>query len=186
MIVVPGSDGGLEHAGKHAHFLADNGVPALAVALFKTKHTGKNCWSQNGESLPYTPYKMRKFNMLKLIWRAKEFNILETNTGKKVVPQSVIPIEKLKIPIMMFSTKVDTIWPSTESCEIMCKKLEENQYPYPYKHIAFEHMSHMMLEYCGKVIKYFIKSEKSDPEACYAERDVMGQETIKWIEDIWN
>ena len=25
MIVVSGSDGGLEHAGKHAHFLADNG-----------------------------------------------------------------------------------------------------------------------------------------------------------------
>lgn len=47
-------------------------------------------------------------------------------------------------------------------------------------------MSHMILEYCGKGIKYFIKSEKSDPEACYAERDVMGQETIKWIEDIWN
>lgn len=41
MIVVSGSDGGLEHAGKHAHFLADNGVPALAVVLFKTKHTGK-------------------------------------------------------------------------------------------------------------------------------------------------
>lgn len=41
MIVVSGSDGGLEHAGKHAHFLADNGVPALAVALFKTRHTGK-------------------------------------------------------------------------------------------------------------------------------------------------
>ena len=42
MIVVSGSDGGLEHAGKHAHFLADNGVPALAVALFKTRHTGKD------------------------------------------------------------------------------------------------------------------------------------------------
>ena len=33
MIVVSGSDGGLEHAGKHAHFLADNGVPALAILV---------------------------------------------------------------------------------------------------------------------------------------------------------
>lgn len=256
MIVVSGSDGGLEHSGKHARFLADNGVPALAVALFKTKHTEKQlnkiplerigtviawlkekgyqnigmdgtskgaeytfasaltypeiscvivktpswfyseglvrgqpsnecCWSLNGKGLPFTPYKTRKLNTLKLMWKAKEYNILEINTGKEIVPQSIIPIEKLKIPILMFSTKTDTIWPSTESCEKMCGILEENHYPYPYKHIAFEHMSHMMLEYCGREIKYFIKSEKEAPEECYAERDIMGQETILWIREVW-
>lgn len=256
MIVVSGSDGGLEHAGKHAHFLADNGVPALAVALFKTRHTGKAlskvpverigaviswlkekgyqkigmdgtskgseytfaaalaypeigcvvvktpswyyseglsgsqttgecCWSYQGESLPFTPYKIRKFNMLSLFWEAKEFNLLKINTGKEIVQESVIPIEKLKIPILMFSTKVDTVWPSTESCEILCKKLETSGYAYPYQHIAFDHMSHMMLEYCGAEIKYFIKSEKENPEACYAERSVMGEKTIQWINNVW-
>ncbi len=43
----------------------------------------------------------------------------------------------------------------------------------------------MMLEYCGKEIKYFIKSEKADPDACFAERKVMGEECIKWIRDVW-
>lgn len=257
VIVVSGSDGGLEHAGKHAHFLADNGIPALAVALFKTKHTektlnkvpierigtaiswlkdkgyqkigmdgtskgseytfaaaltypdiscvivktpswfyseglsgsnpsGECCWSYKGKGLPFTPYKMRKFNMLKMLLEAKEFNILKTNTGKNIVPQSVIPVEKLKVPILMFSTKTDTVWPSTESCEKICETLKSNGYPYPYKHIAFENMSHMMIEYCGRAIKYFIKSEKENPEACFAERDVMGQETVKWIKEIWN
>lgn len=42
MIVMSGSEGGLEHAGKMAHFLQDNGIPALALGYFKTKHTGKN------------------------------------------------------------------------------------------------------------------------------------------------
>lgn len=257
VIVVSGSDGGLEHAGKHAHYLADNGVPALAVALFKTKHTEKNlnkvpiervgtviswlkgkgyqkiamdgtskgteytfaaalyypdiscvivktpswyyseglsggqptgecCWSYKGESLPFTPYKMRKINMLKLLWKAREFNILDVNSGKDIVPESIIPIEKLKVPILMFSTKTDTVWPSTESCEKMCEILKSNSYAYPYKHIAFEHISHMMIEYCGREIKYFIKSEKENPEACFAERDVMGEETVKWIKDVWD
>lgn len=38
---------------------------------------------------------------------------------------------------------------------------------------------------CGKEIKYFIKSEKENPRACYAERAVMGEETIKWIRNVW-
>lgn len=256
VIVLSGSDGGLEHASKHARFLADNNIPSFALALFKTKHTGKElnevpvervatliswlqekgykkigidgtskgteysllaalqypeiscvilktpsyfyseglsngqptgecCWSKEGKSLPFTPYKERKINMLKLLWKAKEFNILEVNTGKKINPDSIIPIEKLQVPILMFSTKVDTIWPSYEACEYMIKRLEENNYAYPYKHIAFEHMSHMMLEYCGKEIKYFVKSEKEDPVACYRERDIMGEETVKWINDVW-
>ncbi len=41
MNVVSGSEGGLEHAEKCSSFLQDNGIPALALGYFKTKHTGK-------------------------------------------------------------------------------------------------------------------------------------------------
>lgn len=256
VIVVSGSDGGLEHASKHARYLAGHGIPSLALALFKTKHTGKYlnevpiervkeviqylksqdyqkiamdgtskgceytfacaleypdiscvivktpsyfyseglikgkpsracCWSKENKSLPYTPYKENNKSVFRMILENKEFNILEMNTGKTIVPASIIPINKLNIPILMFSTKVDTVWPSYDSCLTMMKTLEQHQYKYPYKHIAFEHMSHMMLEYCGKEIKYFIKSEKEDPEACYKERDIMGEETMKWLKEVW-
>lgn len=256
VIVVSGSDGGLEHAGKHARYLADHGIPSLALALFKTKHTGKYlnevplervkdviqylkaqgyqkiamdgtskgceytfacaleysdisciivktpsyfyseglikgkpshacCWSKDGKSLPYTPYKENNKSVLRMILENKEFNILEMNTGKTINPASIIPINKLNVPILMFSTKIDTIWPSYDSCLTMIDTLEKNNYTYPYKHIAFEHMSHMMLEYCGKEIKYFIKSEKEDPVSCYKERDIMGEETIQWLKDVW-
>ena len=67
----------------------------------------------------------------------------------------------------------------------MEERLNINQFVYPHKHICFEHMSHMMLEYCGKGIKYFIKSEKEFPEECARERVIMGQECIKWIEEVW-
>ena len=55
-----------------------------------TVPSGTSCWSYEGKELPYTPYKTRK-----------------------------LPIEKIKAPILMFSTEVDTIWPSKESCEKM-------------------------------------------------------------------
>lgn len=171
--------------------------PQLSCVILKTpswfyseglkggRPSGNCCWSLKGEGLPYTPYKERKINMPGLILKNREYNILEVNTDKKVVPESVIEIERIKAPILMFSTRADTIWPSTESCEKMCARLQEKGFAYPYKHIAFDHMSHMMLEYCGKEIKYFIKSEKEDPAACYAEREIMGNECVKWIEEVW-
>ncbi len=256
IIIFSGSEGGLEHAQKSARYLQDNGITALALGYFKTKHTpkaldlisveifddvinrlkelgyekigiegvskgaelalaaalrypdisciilktpswyyseglkngqpsGNCCWSFNGQGLPFTPYKERKINMLKLLWRAKEFNILEFNTDKHILQESIIPVEQIKAPILMFSTKVDTIWPSSESCEKICERLKENNFEYPYKHISFDYMSHMMLEYCGREIKYFIKSEKENPDACFKERAIMGKECISWIEKIW-
>ena len=206
MIVMSGSDGGLEHAGKLAKYLADHGIPALALALFRTKHTGKSldripverigsamawlkkrgyqkigiegvskgaeyalaaaihypeigcvivktpswfyseglvngqpaghsCWTWKGKELPYTAYTQRKYKTLKLFREAGEFNLLALNRGKKIFPESVIPVEKIQAPILMMSTKVDTVWDSAEICA--------------------------------------------------KEREQMGRECVEWIEKIW-
>ena len=256
IIALSGSEGGLEHAGKLAKFLQDNGIPSLALGYFKTKHSvkslnkielenikaaiewlkdlgyekigiegcskgaeyaaaaaiafhelscvilkipswfysegmngmapsGTSCWSYEGKELPFTPYKTRKLPVMKEMIKHKEYNIYAINTGKKINPDSIIPIEKIKAPILMFSTEVDTIWPSKESCERMEERLNGNKFSYPHKHICFEHMSHMMLENCGKGIQWFMKSEKQFPEECARERVIMGQECIKWIEQVW-
>lgn len=147
--------------------------------------SGTSCWSYKGKEIPYTPYKTRKLPAIKEIIKNKEYNILAINTGKKVNPASIIPIEEIKAPILMFSTEVDTIWPSKDSCEKMEARLNSHLFSYPHKHICFKHMSHMMLENCGSAIKWFIKSEKQFPEECARERVMMGQECIKWIEKVW-
>lgn len=54
--------------------------------------------------LPYTPYKTREFHMPKMMWKAKEYNILEVNVGKRVLSESVIPVEKIHAPILILST----------------------------------------------------------------------------------
>ena len=256
MITISGSDGGMEHPAKLARFLADSGVPALALGLFRTRHTGKSldrvpvdrigdviawlqkrgyqkigiegvskgaeyalaaaieypqlscviiktpswyyseglcrkrpaghcCWTLHGQDLEYTPYAQRKFNAVKLICQAGEYNLLPINTTKQVDLLSVIPIERVHAPILMLSTKADTIWPSEESCQKLCERLKAHDFPYPYQHTSFEKMSHMMLENCGKAIRWFFKSEKQFPEICAQERKVMGQLCLNWIEQVW-
>lgn len=256
MIVMSGSDGGLEHAGKLSHFLQDNGIPALALGFFKTKHTSKvldripleiigsaidwlkkegyrrigiegvskgseyalaaaiaypelscvivktpgwfyseglkngaplgtSCWSYQGKELAFTPYKVRKANMLKMLWKHKEFNLLDMNVGKDIEEKSIIPVEQVKAPILILSVAMDTVWPSKESGEKLVSRLEEHRFQYPYKHVCYGHMSHMMMEYCGSEIKYFVKSEKQYPEECAKERIAMGRECVNWIENVW-
>lgn len=256
MIVMSGSEGGLEHAGKLARFLQDQGIPALAFGYFKTKHTkktldripleivqeallwlknegyekvgiegvskgaeyalaaaiafpqiscvivktpswfyseglrkgqpsGTSCWSYQGKALPFTPYKIRKFHILQTLWEAKEYHLLKFNTGKDIQSDSVIPVEKINGPILMLSVAKDTIWPSKESAELMSQRLEQKGFSYPFKHICYEHMSHMMLEYCGSEIKYFIKSERAYPLQCQKERQEMGMACVEWIEKVW-
>ncbi|UZT81289.1 acyl-CoA thioester hydrolase/BAAT C-terminal domain-containing protein [Caproicibacterium sp. BJN0003] len=257
VIVMSGSEGGLNHTEKLAHFLQDHNIPALALGLFKTKNSQRNldripleriydaiiwlqrnnykniavegvskgaeyalaaaiaypelscvivktpswfysegiisnrpsgtsCWSYLGKELPFTPYKKRKFGMGKTLWKTKEFNLLEVNTGKAVVPESIIPVEKIKAPILMFSTSVDTIWPSKESCEKLEDRLNKKNFSYPHRHVCFDHMSHMMMEYCDPQIRWFMKSERQFPEECAKERKKMGNICVDWIKNIWN
>lgn len=107
--------------------------------------------------------------MIKMLWEAKEFNIFPVNIGKEMVASSIIQIEKIHAPILIFSTKADTVWPSYESGLKLCERLQKAQYPYPCKHVSFEHMSHMMLENCGEDIKYFLSLKKKEAEEKRAE-----------------
>lgn len=97
----------------------------------------------------------------------------------------MIPVEKIHAPILILSLEKDTVWPSKESGEKLALCLREHNFAYPYRHICFAHMSHMMLEYCGSEIKYFIKSERQYPQECAKERQEMGRACVEWIEEIW-
>jgi len=150
--------------------------------------TGTSCWIWRGEELPYTPYESRRFHLIKELWKHREFNILAFNGfngGKNVHPGSVIPIEKVKAPILIQTLRCDTVWPSAASGEKLAQRLERCHFAYPYKVTCFEHMSHMMLEDCGSEMRYFFKSERQYPEECAAERKQMGAETLDWIENVW-
>ena len=260
MIVMSGSNGGMKLTKQEAEFYHRNGIPSLALALFKTKQTpkelsrvpvefvekaiawlikqgykqigidgtskgsemaliaaslfpelscvivrvpshfvseglsgsGKNkapsgtsCWSYRGRELPYAPYRSRTFNILQMFMREKEMHIITFNRDKEITPETMIPIENIKAPILMLSSKHDEVWPSYESAVYMEKKLNEIGFPYPHKHIAYEHMSHAVLTRLPWIYKMAFKSERRHPKECAKDRDALKNELLDWVNADW-
>ena len=260
MIVMSGSNGGMKLTKQEAEFYHRNGIPSLALALFKTKQTpkelsrvpvefvekaiawlikqgykqigidgtskgsemaliaaslfpelscvivrvpshfvseglsgsGKNkapsgtsCWSYRGRELPYAPYRSRTFNILQMFMREKEMHIITFNRDKEITPETLIPIENIKAPILMLSSKHDEVWPSYESAVYMEKKLTEIGFPYTHKHIAYEHMSHAVLTRLPWIYKMAFKSERRHPKECAKDRDALKNELLDWVNADW-
>lgn len=260
MIVLSGSNGGMRITKDCAGFYCDNGIPALAVALFKTKETPKNldrvpveyirfaikwlkkqgyehigidgtskgseiallaatifselscviarvpshfiseglvtygkskrpsgtsCWSYNGREIPFAPYKAREFNVLKTLLKEREMHLIDINKEKVVTKETLIPIEKIKAPILLLSAVNDTVWPSYESSLYMEEYLKEKGFAYPLKHVAFETLSHAMLTEISPIYRLAFKTERENKEKCAEERIQLKKEILNWVQNIW-
>lgn len=260
MIMLSGSNGGMKLTKKCAEFYNRNGIPALAVALFKTKQTSKNldrvpieyiesaiqwlkrkgyerigidgtskgseiallsatlfkdlsciiarvpshfvseglvicgkskrpsgtsCWSYRGHEIPYAPYNVRKFNLPKILMKEKELYLININREKTITENALIPIEKIEAPILLLSAVNDTVWPSYESSLYMEKYLKEKEFTYPYKHVAFDNLSHAMVTDGSIIYRAAFKTERQNKRKCAEERMQLQNELLHWVEEIW-
>ena len=147
--------------------------------------SGTSCWSYRDKELPYAPYRSRSFNLLSVLLKEKELHIISFNRDKDVNPEAIIPIERIKAPILLLSSKHDEVWPSFESAELMEKKLTEIGFPYPHRHIAFEHMSHAMLTELPWIYRMAFKSERQHPKECARDRETLRKELLDWAGEVW-
>ena len=260
VIVMSGSNGGMSLTEKEAQFYHQHGIPALALALFKTKQTqkdldrvpveyveraiawlkkrgyqriaidgtskgselallagsmfpeitcviarvpsyfvseglcmkglskgpsGTSCWSYRGKELPFASYRARKFNMAKMLLKEKELHILTFNRGKKVTPETIIPVERINGPVLLISSKHDEVWESYQSACIMEKKLTDAAFPFAHKHVAFPHLSHAMMTAYSPMYRLFFKHERRYPNECAAERKQLKKQLLHWIRAVW-
>lgn len=149
------------------------------------KPSGTSCWSYKGKELPFTPYKSRKINMIKLLLKEKELHLITINGDKDVTDDTIIPVEKIKAPILILSVMNDTVWPSYESSCYIEKRLQDSNYPYKYKHIVFPTMSHAMLTDISWVYKIAFKTERQNKEKCKEERMQLAEEILDWVNNTW-
>ena len=56
-------------------------------------------------------------------------------------------------------------------------RLEENRFPYEYKHVAYEYMSDALLTKLPIIYKMAFKSERENSKACAVDRENMKKES---------
>lgn len=198
-IAVQGISRGAEYAAAAAvHFSEISCVILRAPSWFygeglvKNNPSGASCWTFRGEELPYAPFAERSFTGKRRREKTKNtdqgaFKSRPLLAAKAASDKNsaAIPIEKVRGPVLLFSTEADTVWPSAESARRLETRLAESSFPYPHEHICYQHMSHIMLENASKFAREVFASEKEFPAECAAERKAMGEATIHWLEEVW-
>ena len=147
--------------------------------------SGTSCWSYRGKELPYAPYKARTFNITKMFREEREMHIITFNRDKDITSESMIPIANIKAPILMLSSKNDTVWPSYDSATYINNKLNEIGYPYRHKHVAYENMSHALVTELPFIYKIAFKAERKNAKGCKKDRERMKNELLEWVNNIW-
>ena len=157
----------------------------LAASGKSKKPSGTSCWSYKGRELPYAAYNCRSFDLPKIVAAEKEMHLITINKQKTVKEEDIIPVEKIKGPILFLSGKNDVVWPSYDSCVYMEKRLDDHEFAFTHKHIAFEYIGHVMTDKISPVYRLAFKDERRYKHECAEERTKLVSEIIDWTENVW-
>jgi uncharacterized protein len=101
-------------------------------------------WSYKGQPVPFVPY--APYDDSKVVnsqWiELYELSLKQT----QAVEKATIKVENINGPILLLTGKEDTMWPSTQMCEMIVKRLKEYKFPHWYKHVAYENAGHALRE----------------------------------------
>jgi BAAT / Acyl-CoA thioester hydrolase C terminal. len=147
--------------------------------------TGTSSWSWRGNALPFTGYTDRVFHTMRNILREREFSVLRYYQNLQIADDSIIPVEKINGPILLLSSKIDTVWPSSENGEKICSRLKLYHFPYPFRHEMYETVSHLLTPMDIRAMKFAFKVERKQSDACSEARKKAVVITLDWINNIW-
>ncbi len=60
-------------------------------------------------------------------------------------PEAVIHAEKITGPILLISSKADTMWPSEVAAHKITDRLKSCGFPYPFRHLSYDCGSHLFV-----------------------------------------
>jgi len=104
-------------------------------------------WSVGGKSLPYIPFKVTPEE--KAIYAKGElasfvpfFRDGLAEADPALIEKAVIPVEKIRAPILLVSGTDDQIWPAGPFCAAIVARLRNAGFPYEVKHLINEKGGH--------------------------------------------
>lgn len=117
-------------------------------------------WAFHGEEIPFTPFGLKKTPYGRILLgslRAREVTMLDLYMPmiQQPTPASVIRAENITGPVLLISSKMDTMWPSEASVLQIMTRLREQRFSYPYRHLSYHHGSHLFVPMELSAAKFF-------------------------------
>ncbi len=164
--------------------------PACCIfeGIAKPAYSGTSSWTWNGDPLPYVSFKGISVNILKDFLKNHEFGfvkhylkVLETEKNE----ENFIKVEKINGPILLLSAKEDAQWPSAIMGTMVCDRLKEKAFPFPFHHEIFSPASHILNPIASnklkKILRFAYKMERKHQKECDVARDKALQMSLDWI-----
>ena len=70
-------------------------------------------------------------------------------------PDAVIRVEHITGPILLISSKLDTMWPSELAAQQIMARLEEHNFPHFCQYLSYDHGSHLFVPMELRSTKFF-------------------------------
>lgn len=117
-------------------------------------------WSFHGKDLPYTPFGFEKFpygSILGKSLKAGEITMFDLYLPmvQHPNPEAEIKAENITGPILLLSSKMDTMWSSEPAAKRIVERLEANRFAYPYQHLNYDYGSHLFVPMELSAAKFF-------------------------------
>jgi dipeptidyl aminopeptidase/acylaminoacyl peptidase len=130
-------------------------VPSHVAFPGLTSHLSTSSWTYQGKEIPYVPVSEETIPALIKRDLRSAFDIMLKD--KAAVEKALIPVEKIKGPVLLISATNDEMWGSTPMSEAIIERLKTNNFAYPYKHIAIEGGHTEPLKYFDLIFDFLMK-----------------------------
>lgn len=144
-----------------------------------------------GKPFPYAKWNMPsfKFNLKYYLDCLKHRDLYCKSILEKAYREcddrrAILPVEKTRASILFVSGSLDGMIPTNETCKAFMKTLDENNYPYPHRHLNFEHLGHAILPLRSPVLKVF-RSERMYPNEGHEEKKQAYREIVRFLKNEW-
>ena len=99
-------------------------------------------WTYEGKAIPYIPMEKLKAG------ESDKLNTLaywsEGLTDSAALANAIIPIEKIKGPVLLLSGKDDKVWPSAQMADMLEARSKALSFAYPFENIQYENAGHLI------------------------------------------
>lgn len=105
----------------------------------------KSGWTYRGRPLPYLEKTATPEATAKVAASAAHSrDLFEMSLHDTVaVTRAMMPLERIRGPVLLFSGKRDVAWPSSPMGELAVRRMKERGHPYSHEHVAYENAGHV-------------------------------------------